>query len=124
MRTENEGCKNFICANKARVKQAAQFPGHEMGYTAQVLLLQRQVMVAEERLKRQLVGGKEALVSKLPVVVVVGGGGGVGVAKAVGVGAAEVGDTAAKPALCCMGEALVLVFHWLLLVFHKSTCSG
>ena len=76
-------------------------------------------MVAEERLKRQLVGGKEALVSKLPVVVV-----GVGVAKAVGVGAAEVGDTAAKPALCCMGEALVLVFHWLLLVFHKSTCSG
>ena len=50
--------------------------------------------------------------------VVVVGGGGVGVAKAVGVGAAEVGDTAAKPALCCMGEALVLVFHWLLLVFH------
>ena len=116
MRTENEGCKNFICANKARVKQAAQFPGHEMGYTAQVLLLQRQVMVAEERLKRQLVGGKEALVSKLPVVVVVGSGD--GVAEAVGVGAAEVGDTAAKPALCCMGEALVLVFHWLLLVFH------
>ena len=105
MRTENEGCKNFICANKARVKQAAQFPGHEMGYTAQVLLLQRQVMVAEERLKRQLVGGKEALVSKLPVVVVVVvGGGGVGVAKAVGVGAAEVGDNAAQPALCCMGK--------------------
>ena len=111
MRTENEGCKNFICANKARVKQAAQFPGHEMGYTAQVLLLQRQVMVAEERLKRQLVGGKEALVSKLAVVVVVVVGSGDGVAEAVGVGAAHL-------ALCCMGNALVLVFHWLLLVFH------